>query len=254
MVRKFEGRAPLDDGDRAALLSLPFEERHVGQHRYIAREGDRPRGATLLIEGLAIRHKITTGGARQILSMHVPGDFVDLENMLLKVADHNVQALTDCQVAVVPGAAISSLIDARPKIAHALWVDTLIDASIFREWIVNVGRRDAFSAACHLMCEFACRLDPGCVTGGYELPMTQEQLADALGVTPVHVNRVLRDLEDQHLIARRKRFIHIPDWARLRKAAGFNELYLHLDQSAPAAFPGLGDHASIARQADEALV
>jgi CRP-like cAMP-binding protein len=231
-VRKFEMRTPLDEADRQALYDLPFEIRHVDANRYIVREGDRPPGATLIVEGLAFRQKVTVEGARQILSVHIPGDFVDLEGSLLRIADHNVQALTRCQVAIVPREAIIRLIDNHAKIAHAMWIDTLIDASIYREWIVNVGRRSSRAGMCHLLCEFARRLEAGGLAeaAGYELPMTQEQLADALGITPVHVNRILRDLDREGLIVRNKRFVRVPSWEALRKCGGFSELYLHLDQ------------------------
>ena len=231
-VRKFETRAPLDPADRQALYDLPFEIRSIDPNRYIVREGDRPPGATLIVEGLAFRQKVTIDGGRQILSVHIPGDFVDLEGSLLRVADHNVQALTRCEVAIVPRDAIVALIDKHAKIAHAMWVDTLIDASIYREWIVNVGRRDSRSGMCHLLCEFARRLEAAGLgnSAGYELPMTQEQLADALGITPVHVNRILRDLDREGLIVRDKRFVRVPSWEALRKCGGFSELYLHLDQ------------------------
>ena len=173
-------------------------------------------------------------GARQILSVHIPGDMVDLEGSLLQVADHNVQALTNCEVAVVPREAMIELIDSHARIGRAMWIDTLIDGSIYREWIVNVGRRDARSGTCHLLCEFARRLEAVGLgePGGYELPMTQEQLADALGITPVHVNRILKDLDREGLIVRDKRFARVPSWEALRKAGGFTDLYLHLDKFA----------------------
>jgi CRP-like cAMP-binding protein len=248
MVRKFETRASLDENDRAALYRLPFDIREVAANRYIAREGDRPPGATLIVAGLAYRHKVTIDGSRQILSVHIPGDFIDLEASLLRVADHNVQALTPCEIAIVPRAALLAVIEQYPRLARAMWVDTLIDASIYREWIVNVGRRDARSGMCHLLCEFARRLEgagmaePG---GGYELPMTQEQLADALGITPVHVNRVLRDLDRDGLIVRDKRFVRLPNWEALRRVGGFSELYLHLDQVAPPIQAGQSDHLAM---------
>lgn len=252
IVRKFETRARLDDEDRAALRRLPYSERTIEAGRYIAREGDRTEVATLLVDGLAFRHKVTAEGSRQILSVHVPGDFVDLENCLLKVADHSVQALTMCNVAVIPETAIIELIDSHPRVGRAMWVDTLIDGSIFREWIVNVGRRDARAGMCHLLCEFARRLELAGLGSpdGYEMPMSQEQLADALGLTPVHVHRVLKDLDREGLIRREKRHVLIPDWSALRKVAGFNELYLHLDQ---AAFPHAASRGVGRRHADAGL-
>ena len=236
-VKKFERRTTLTEEDKQAFCNLPYEIRTFEANRYIVREGDRSPHASLIVEGLAFRQKVTKEGGRQILSVHIPGDFMDLEGALLKVADHSVQALTRCQVAMIPCAAIVDLIDSHSRLAHAMWIDTLIDGSIYREWIVNVGRRDLRSAACHLLCEFARRLEVAGLAqgGGYELPMTQEQLADALGISPVHVNRVVRDLDAEGLIVREKRFITIPDWHALSRAAGFNELYLHLDQAAPVA-------------------
>ncbi len=112
-----------------------------------------------------------------------------------------------------------------------MWIDTLIDASVYREWVVNVGRRDAKRAMCHLLCEIGRRLEFAGLASGtnFELPMTQEHLADFLGITPVHVNRILRELDREGLIIRRERFVEVPDRAKLSKIAGFNDAYLHLD-------------------------
>jgi CRP-like cAMP-binding protein len=232
LLRKLEQRADLTRDDRAALLGLPFRLLTVERSTYFVREGERPERSCLIVSGFAFRHKITAGGARQILSLHVPGDFVDLEGAFLNIADHNVQALTRCELAIVPRADVRALMKAHPAIAMALWVDMLIDSSIFREWITNVGRRDARTRIAHLLCEFARRLEVAGLAGEYryELPMTQEQLGDAAGLTPVHVNRVLRDLDKEGVISRTKRNVAIADWDRLRAIADFNENYLHLDQ------------------------
>ena len=243
--RKFEKRAALDEADRKAFFALPFETKLFEPHRYLVREGDRGPCATLILNGLVFRHKMTVDGARQILSLHVPGDFVDLEGSLLQVSDHNVQALTKCDAAIIPRSAIVDLIENHPRLARAMWVDTLVDASIYREWILNVGRRDSRAAMCHLLCEFTRRLEVAGLAEreGYELPMTQEQLADALGITPVHVNRILRELDRAGLIVRDKRFVRVPNWEELRKAAGFNELYLHIPEV--AVNPPVGSKATI---------
>ena len=237
MLRKFESRSPLDEEDRRALLALPFRVQMLEPASHVVREGERPDRSCLILSGLAIRHKVTVEGARQIVGVHIPGDFVDLEGTLLKIADHNIQALTRCEVAIVPRDSIIDLIDKHPHVGRAMWADTLIDGSIFREWIVNVGRRNSRAAMCHLLCEFARRLEVAGLADeyAYELPMNQEQLADALGITPVHVNRVLRELDREGLIERRtKRYIRIPDWEALRRIGGFNEMYLHLDQGVAA--------------------
>lgn len=240
MLRKFERRATLDEEDHAALLSLPHRRQTIEPAVYIVREGETSRRSCVILSGFAYRHKVTLDGARQIVSVHIPGDFVDLEGALLNIADHNVQALTRCDVAFVPRDAMRELISTHPRVAMAMWVDTLIDGSIFREWVVNVGRRDARSRISHLLCEFARRLEVAGLVDEYryELPMTQEQLADATGLTPVHVNRVLQSLAREGLIDRDKRFISIPDWEKLRRVAGFVETYLHLDQVQPGLIDG----------------
>jgi CRP-like cAMP-binding protein len=234
MIAKFARRAKLDPSDREALASLPYQLTRCEAGSYIVREGSSTEHCVLIASGLAFRHKLTVEGARQIVSIHIPGDFVDLDGALLKVADHNIQSLTRCEMATIPIDAILGLLRTHPSIAHAMWVDTLIDGSIFREWVMNVGRRDARQRLCHLFCEFALRLE---VSGlgsksGYELPMTQEQLADCTGLTPVHVNRTLNNLENEKLIRRHRRHVFIPDWERLRDEGGFNARYLHLDQAA----------------------
>ncbi len=235
LIARFDRRAPLGEKERAALLALPFTLKTYPKHAYLVREGERAKSTKLVIEGLCYRHKVTAEGARQIISLHIAGDFVDLEGSLLNVSDHNVQVLETCTAAEVPRAALVEVINAHGALAHAMWVDTLIDASIYREWVVNVGRRDAKRAMSHLLCEFGRRLEfAGLAEGNsFQLPMTQEQLGDALGITPVHVNRVLKELGQDGLVVRNERYIEVPDPARLAKVAGFNELYLHLDLLEP---------------------
>ncbi len=219
----------LSAADIAVLLALPHRLKWLDMGGYVVREDDRIEHCCVLLEGFAIRHKVTNGGDRQIVSIQIPGDFVDLQNSLLDVADHSVQTLTKAHVALIPVAAIEALIADRPALGRALWRDTLIDAAIFREWIVNVGRRDAASRIAHLLCELSVRLTfAGLVKDHcYKMPLTQEQLADAVGLTPIHVNRTLRDLERQKLIKREKRTICIVDWAALQELGDFNDRYLH---------------------------
>lgn len=232
MLRKIETRAALDDDDRRALLGLTFNTRTTEPSTYLVREGELPVKSSLILSGLAYRQKHTVHGTRQIMSVNIPGDFVDMEGALLNVADHNVQALTRCEVAFIPRDELRAVIGSRPRVAMALWVDTLIDGAIFREWVLNVGRRDARGRISHLLCEFARRLQLAGLgeDDRYQLPMTQEQIADSTGLTAVHVNRVMKGLEREGLIKRSGRIVAIPDWEALRLAADFNETYLHLDQ------------------------
>ena len=230
LVRKLLNTHPLGNADRAAILSLPCTLRQLENGQYIVREGDVPTHSCLVVTGFAVRHKIMGDGARQIVNIHVSGDMVDLQNSLLSVADHNVQALTTMQAAFIPREAIVELAFARPSVGMALWLETLIEGSIAREWIANVGRRDSRTRVAHLLCEFAYRLD-GVGIGkacNYELPMTQEQIADAVGLTSVHVNRTLKGLELSGLITRSKRSVAINDLARLADAGDFRSTYLHL--------------------------
>ena len=185
----------------------------------------------ILLTGFTFRQKLSGDGARQIVAINVPGDAVDLQNLFLDVSDHNVQTLTRSKVAMIPRASVEQLIADRPAINRAVSVNNLVEASIAREWVLNVGRRDARTRMAHLLCEFALRLEAQGLTTdfGYELPMTQEQLADTLGLTPVHVNRTLKSLDADNLIVRSKRQISIPDWKALRDVGDFTDRYLHLD-------------------------
>ncbi|MFL6723274.1 MAG: Crp/Fnr family transcriptional regulator [Sphingomicrobium sp.] len=220
----------LDQDDRKAVLALPVRLRKLDAHTYLVREGQLPAQCSLLLDGFAFRQKVTGDGSRQIMAVCIPGDAVDLQNMFLDVADHSVQMLTRGTVADIQRADLQQLVLSRPKVGAAIIQLTLIEASILREWVVNVGRRDARERVAHLLCEFAVRLEARGLDAenGFELPMTQEQLADTTGLTPVHVNRVLKTLEADGLISRKRRHIQFPDWRALQDAGDFNRQYLHL--------------------------
>jgi CRP-like cAMP-binding protein len=190
-----------------------------------------------MLSGYSFRSKLVGNGGRQIVSIHMKGEVVDLQNSMLQVADHSVQMLTESEVAIIPREAIIALTLARPRIAQAMWIDTLVDGSIFREWILNIGRRQARERLAHLLCEFSLRLRHAGLglDDAYELPMTQEQLADATGMTPVHINRTIKALEKDGLIERANpRAIKIGDWRKLAKAGDFDSSYLHLREDDPA--------------------
>jgi CRP-like cAMP-binding protein len=215
--------------DRNALLKLPFARKAFHKEAYIVREGQRTTDCALILRGFAYRQKLLGDGSRQIISIHIPSEFVDLQNGLLGVADHNVQSLDRSEVAVVPRAAILDMINAYPALRMAMWIDTLIDASIFREWVVNVGRRDARARIAHLLCELAFRLEKiGLGRGGlFDFPLTQEQLADCTGLTAVHTNRTLQSLRKDGLIHLNAKSLSILDWEGLQAVGDFDELYLH---------------------------
>jgi CRP-like cAMP-binding protein len=230
LVRQLELYCDLPKEDRQLILDLPYRLRRVDAGSYLVREGDVPTHCTVLSSGYAYRQKVTGDGSRQILAVCIPGDAIDLQNMFLDVSDHAVQLLTQGKVADVPREAVQELVLGRPAIGTAIIQLALVEASILREWVVNVGRRDARQRIAHILCEFAVRLEARglAMDHGFELPMTQEQLADATGLTSVHVNRVLKGLEGDGLIARKRRFIHFDDWRRLQDAGDFSRRYLHV--------------------------
>ena len=236
LVRNLELRAPLPAADREAIMAMPFALRTLEAGTYTIREAEPPGSCAILVSGFAFRHKLSGDGARQIVAMHIPGDALDFQNLFLDVADHSVQMLTRGQVAVIARPVLQALIASRPTVAVAVLVKILVEASIFREWVLNVGRRNARSRVAHVLCELAVRLEAEGLSGEYEyeLPMTQEQLADAVGLTSVHVNRTLKALENEGLIKRTKRNISFPQWERLRDVGDFNRRYLHLERQVSA--------------------
>jgi len=232
LVRKLDQWNALGDDDRKAVRALPFTLRKLNPNDHVVWDGDRPQHTCLLLSGFAYRYKVAGNGGRQIMSIHMKGDIVDLQNSLLGIADHNVQMLTAGQVAMIPVESMRDLAFRHPNVGMAMWYETLVEGSIFREWVLNIGRRDARTRIAHLLCEFAMRLEVAELGQPtvYELPITQEQLADAVALTPVHVNRTLKKLEQEGLITRTKRIVSIVDWKELIKVADFEPRYLHLDR------------------------
>lgn len=230
LVNKLGRSVLLDTEDAKALLALPHQVRGFTKHQYVVRERDRATTCGVMLTGFAIRHKIVADGARQIVAIQMAGDVVDLQNSILGVADHSVQMLTSGDVAIIPREALQQLAFDRPRVALAMWRDTLVDGSISREWIANVGRRDSVTRLAHVLCEFALRLEVAGLgeQSSYELPMTQEELGDVLGLTSVHVNRTLKELEARGLIKRTTRDVVINDWDELAVVGDFDATYLHL--------------------------
>lgn len=237
LVARLEGYSQLDFADRAAILKLPYTLRSVQARGQVIHEGDKAESSCLVRSGFLARNKIVGNGTRQIVSVHMTGDMVNMHNSLLKRADHNVEAITDADIALIPAKSILAVAIARPAVAMAMWLDTLIDGSVFREWIANVGRRDARAKTAHILCEFGVRQEKAGLApkDRYDLPLTQEQLADALGLTQIHVNRTLKALEASGLISRDRRMVTISDWNALRAVGDFDPSYLHMELMAETA-------------------
>ena len=219
----------LSGEDKSAIAKLSWQSRAFARDAYLIREGELSVLCTLLLAGFAFRQKLVSDGSRQIISFHIPGELLDVQNVLLDLADHNVQCLSRCTVAVVSRAQLLDLMGERPAIRRAIWLDSLIDSAVFREWVVNLGRRDAKQRIAHLLCELAARLKSSGNGEGemYDFPFTQEQIADATGLTAVHTNRTLQSLRRDGLIRLGMSKLTILDWEALADVGDFNERYLH---------------------------
>lgn len=237
MAEKLGRRATLTSLARDALLALPHRISEVGRDRYFAREGDRATHCCVLISGFAMRHKITGDGARQIVSIHVPGDLLDVQNGAADYSTTNGQSLTGVRIAVIARTALLELAAAHPSVALALWADSGANASILAEWLLNIGRRDARSRIAHLICEVKLRQEVTAPQANVEASwlMTQEQLGDATGLTPVHVNRTIQGLRREGLVGYEQRELRILDWDGLCAAGDFTPEYLLLGDPSTAA-------------------
>jgi CRP-like cAMP-binding protein len=232
LVRKVESIAlfTLSAEETAALRALPMHVATFDAYQDIVREGDRPSQCFAILEGIVAIYKSTRSGKRQVMAYHVPGDVPDLQSLHLKMLDNSISTVSPCRIGFIQHDAMRALFRAHPRLGDAFWRMTLIDAALYREWMLNIGRRDAYARMAHLFCELVTRLDvvglaPECTC---PLPMTQPELADALGVTPVHVNRVLGDMREAGLITLRNRQLTVHDWEGLKAAAEFDPTYLHL--------------------------
>lgn len=230
-AEKLARRAELPDSDCTAISTLPYFVRAVSANAALVKQGDTAQHfCSLLSSGIAFKHKMASTGSRQIVSLHVPGDLLDFQQSFLHTADHSTHALTDLEILEIDRTALDELLMSRPKVVYAFCVDHMVETSISREWVLNVGRRDGRTKLAHLLCEIGIRLNAlGLMSGEeFDLPMTQEQLGDATGLTGVHVNRMLKSLAHDGLIHHNNRSISVVDWNALCKVGDFNPTYLHL--------------------------
>ncbi len=231
LVLKLERHDLLSPDEKRVLESAVSRSREFRADEDIVREASRPTESHLLLEGFAARYKILMNGRRQITALHLPGDFVDLHSYLLEKLDHGVIALTSCHVAVVPHDHLRRITESHPHLARLLWLTTLVDGATHREWLVAMGRRSALGHFAHLICELFLRLQAVGQTDGYSflLPATQAELGDTLGISTVHVNRVVQELRTDRLITWQGETVTILDWERLRQVADFDPTYLYLE-------------------------
>jgi CRP-like cAMP-binding protein len=228
LVRKLEQFVSLSETEKQVLNAAPARVRQIGAHQDIVSDGDRPRDVSLITEGFACRYKLLGNGRRQILSFLIPGDICDLRAFLLRRMDHGIAALNQCEIAVIPHQRLFDIIEKHPRLALALLANTMVDAAIYRRWLTDVGRLCAHARIAHLLCEIWTRLHAVGLTqdGSYEVPMTQADIADAMGLSNVHVNRTLKRLRSEGLISWRSNLVRVLDWERLQAVAEFDPSYL----------------------------
>ncbi|SMF69340.1 cAMP-binding domain of CRP or a regulatory subunit of cAMP-dependent protein kinases [Xaviernesmea oryzae] len=220
----------LTDGERDVLGHIIGRERRFPAGEDLVVEGSRPGHSSLLIDGFAARYKLTAEGTRQITAIHVAGDFVDLHAFLLKTMDHGVVALSACHVAFADHAELKLVTERHPHLTRMLWLDTLVHGSIHRAWIVAMGRRSKASHLAHIICELYVRLQVVHRVSGWSfyLPLSQGEMADVLGLSLVHMNRVIQMLRREGLISWVNQIVTILDWERLKEVAEFDPTYLSL--------------------------
>jgi CRP-like cAMP-binding protein len=234
LVRRLSASGRLTAEDIKAVETMPVTIREMTPGQDLMRQGDRPSQSCLIIEGISYRYKIIGEGSRQILSYHISGDVPDLQSLFLDVMDHTLTTMTTSKVAFIPHRYLHHILQAQPNLARLLWRDTLIDGSISREWLCNIGRRQAFPRVAHLICELYARYEAVGLTDHMTISfaMTQGNIGDAMGLSVVHVNRVFRELRQAKLVEVSGRKLKILDWAGLQEAADFNPEYLHLANAA----------------------
>ena len=229
LVRRLESHAPLSAEHRRVIEELTAQVQHLGSRENIIREGDEPRVVTVVLSGWACRYKVLPDGRRQIVALFLPGDMCDPYVFLLDAMDQSLGTLTPVTLARLPARAIREMTASGPDLAEALWWHTLVDIEIQREWTVNLGRRNALERLAHLFCEISARLVHVGLSNGSdcEMPLTQTDLADATGLSTVHVNRSLQELRANHLIELRAKRLTILDHGGLMDLAMFDPAYLH---------------------------
>lgn len=229
-IRKLDGFEPLRSDDREWLEFVTRQVKDVSADQDLISEGDTPQYVHLILEGFAARYKVTSKGRRQIFGYLIPGDFCDLHVALLKTMDHSIATLCPCRVATLTSETIIEITERRPALARALWMSSLVEEATLREWLVNLGRRSAKERIAHLFCELHVRMRAVNLTtdGSFELPLTQKELSDTMGLSIVHANRSLKELRQADLVTMSNERITIPDVERLKRYSDFDPAYLHL--------------------------
>ena len=230
LIMKLGSFVDLSDVDRSHLDHFASFPSRMPAGQDIIREGERPERVILLLAGWAYRYKVLHDGSRQILAYLLPGDLCDAHVFILDKMDHSIGLLSDATVASIPRETMMDVTKSAPAIARALWWSAMVDEAISRHWLINIGRRDAYDRIAHLFCELWERVARVglVIDDAFDLPLTQEQLGDSLGLTAVHTNRILQRMRGEGLITFKGKRLTILDMAGMRRAAAFDPNYLHL--------------------------
>ena len=226
----------LSEAEAEAVRAVPVESVPIKAHQAIAREGDKPSRSSLVLDGMVCTSKVIAGGKRQIMAFHIRGDGPDLHSLHLHLLDSDIWAISECRLAFMLHKDLRALNREHPRLGEVLWRTSLVDASIYREWMVNVGQREALERMAHLFCETMLRSEDAGLgqNGTCPMPVTQADLAEATGLSQVHVNRTLQALRGQNLISFAKGVLTIHNWDRLAALADFRADYLHLPSAEAA--------------------
>jgi CRP-like cAMP-binding protein len=231
LIRKLQNLGTVHDEELQALVTMLSVKKGIRRGEDIIMNGTSPAHSTVLLQGLACRYKIFENGRRQIFTFQYPGDFCDGHSYILPAQDHAVSALTECSVGIILHKDIERITAKFPNLGLALWRDTMIESSIFREWLLNVGQRPALERIAHLLCEQIVRLEAIGING-CAIPMTQVDLADAAGLSTVHMNRTIQDLRQLGVLMKNSRAIAVAHRDRLAEIAKFDARYLHMPRQA----------------------
>jgi CRP-like cAMP-binding protein len=231
-LKKLRRRIEISTEEERAIRGAVAETRYVRADEIVVRSGKELNCSLMLLDGWLARSKDLPGGERQVTELHVAGDFADLHGFTLKCLDHDLLAMSNCTIGVVPHERLEEIIARYPRIGRVYWFMTNVDAAIHREWALSLGQRSAISRMAHLFCELFLRLEVVGLTNdsSYDFPLTQRELSECLGLTVVHANRTIQELRRRGLVELENRQLTILDRRGLEGVAEFDPAYLYLDR------------------------
>jgi CRP-like cAMP-binding protein len=238
LLAKLERFNSLSSEDRRLIAELPLTVVNFAANQPVYRHGDAPPCCNLVLNGFLYSGKLIGPSRRQITSLHIPGDVAGLQSLHLPYLEHNLYALGPAVVALLPHSAVKYLLDSSQALNHAFWRETFVETTILREWVANLGRREALARVAHLVCEIAVRLQAVNLARNscFSIAWTQMDVADACGISGVHANRVVQELRHLGLVDWDSRLVKIRDWEGLVRTGEFSDDYLQLRAAGSSSF------------------